>query len=428
MTVHSMQCVIVADDLTGAADSSAALAAHGLQVRIAPWPKDADVAAIVATAAERGDVDVLVVETASRDLADTPAALRLADVASALTRSVPQPAAAEGPWTVKKIDSVLRGPVAAEVTALRDGIGATTTVLAPAFPRLGRTTVGGIQLLDDRPVGAAGGDTVEGRSARDPDVARACGLRGAVRRGPGEGPVDGLITVHDARTDADLQQLAARLAQWRPRPLVVCSAGLLEHLAPLLAEGARTTRPETLRATGPLLVLSISPTPAARAQLTHLADARRAPRVDLRLDAAVRDPSAAGARLGGRLADALATAPDDTPVLLGLTGEDRLEPGLPAAAVRHVILTAVAAAFTLLPRPSRVLANGGDAARLIVERWHPGTLEVVGPLVHGAALARGVDGTLLALKSGGFGPTTALTDIVDALARTPADVTGDPTP
>jgi len=427
VTVDLMRCVIVADDLTGAADSSAALAAQGLRVRIAPWPKDADVAVVVAAAAGRRDVDVLVVETASRDLTDATAARRLTDVAAALRRHVHEPAAADAPWTVKKIDSVLRGPVAAEVSALRSGIGATTTVLAPAFPRLGRTTVGGIQLLDDRPVGVAGGDTVEGRSARDPDVAIACGLPGAVRCSPDEGPLEGLVTVHDARIDADLRALAGRLADWRPRPLIVCSAGLLEHLAPLLADDVRAREPERVPASGPLLVLSLSPTPAARAQVAHLAHARRAPQVDLRLDLAVHDATAAGASLGERLADRLASASDDTPVVLGLTGEDRLGPGLSAAVVREAALAAVAAAFTDLPRPSRVLANGGDAARLIVERWHPGTLEVVGPLVHGAALARGTDGTLLALKSGGFGPTTALTDIVDALALTRADVTGDPT-
>lgn len=428
VTVHPMRCVIVADDLTGAADSSAALAGQGLSVHIAPWPQNGDIATIVATAAARGDVDVLVIETASRDLTGQSAAQRLADVASALADAIYLPTRVDRPWTVKKIDSVLRGPIAAEVTTLRDGIGATMTVIAPAFPRLGRTTVDGIQWLDSGPVDTASGDTVEGRSARDPDVARACGLPEAIRCSPDDGPFPDAITVHDAQTDAHLRQLAERLAHGQPRPLIVCSAGLLEHLAPLLAEDVPAAQPEMLSTKGPLLVLSLSPTPAARAQLAHLAYARRAPRIDLNLDAAVRDPTAAGAWIGQLLRDSFSTAPDTTPVLLGLTGEDQLQPDLPADTVRDAALNTVAAGLAWLPRPSRVLANGGDAARLIVEQWHPGTLQVVGPLVHGAALARGTSGTLLALKSGGFGPTTALTDLVDVLGPTQADTKGDTTP
>jgi uncharacterized protein YgbK (DUF1537 family) len=185
--------------------------------------------------------------------------------------------------------------------------------------------------------------------------------------------------------------------------------------------------PERTFATGPLLVLSLSPTLAARAQLRHLAHARTARRVDLSLASAVRDPAVAGSRLGQRLCDELGAASGETVILLGLTGDDELGPGISATVVRDAVLAAVATAFIRIPRPSRVVANGGDAARLIVERWHSGTLEVVGPLAHGAALARCPDGTLLALKSGGFGSIDALTDIVDALAPTPSVHTGDPT-
>ena len=432
MTLDRVRCVIVADDLTGAADSSAALAAHGLRVRILPWPSDGDVESILSAALAGAADDVLVIETASRELDPPAAGRRIAAITTAL-RGVTTPAAtAEGtqvvPWIIKKIDSVLRGPIAAEVGALRAGTGSTTTVVAPAFPRLGRTTVDGVQLVDGVPVGTSPSDPVPGRSAGDAEVARACGLTTATLRGAGDGPLAGAVTVHDARTDSDLERLATALLEEHPRPLVVCTAGLLEHLAPHLARDASAGLAEgdarTRSAGGALLVISLSPTAAAVAQLDDLVAGRGALRVDLVLEAAISDPAAAGTRLGHELAAALADAGRSTIVVLGLADEERIASGTEASAVREAILRAVDAALAVTPRPPLVLANGGDSARLVLDRWFPSSLEVVGPLPHGAALARGGDGAQLAMKSGGFGPTTALSDIVDALAAGPVHVAG----
>lgn len=63
-----MRCVIIADDLTGAADSSAALADRGASVIVLPWSDDEG--ASLARALDADDVDVLVVETDTRDLVD----------------------------------------------------------------------------------------------------------------------------------------------------------------------------------------------------------------------------------------------------------------------------------------------------------------------------------------------------------------------
>src|SRR5436190_1924736 len=45
-----------------------------------------------------------------------------------------------------------RGPLAAELEAARAASGRTAAVVAPAFPATGRTTVGGVQLVDGEPV------------------------------------------------------------------------------------------------------------------------------------------------------------------------------------------------------------------------------------------------------------------------------------
>lgn len=233
-----MRCVIVADDLTGAADSSAALAQHGATVAVLPWTEDGGVS--LGAALSAGTADVLVIETDSRDLGDVEAEARLTQVA----RTV-QARAARGdrsPLVIKKVDSVLRGPIAAELRALREVLAPARTVLAPAFPRLGRITSDGVQLRDGVAVGT-GPDEAHlpaARRARHADVARACGLDDAVRVRAGEPFPEAGVTVHDARTDADLADLAAALQGSLPEPLVVCSAGLLEALAPYLAPRGAT--------------------------------------------------------------------------------------------------------------------------------------------------------------------------------------------
>ena len=52
----------------------------------------------------------------------------------------------------KKLDSTLRGPLAAELGAALEASGRARAIIAPAFPQNGRTTEGGVQLLNGVPV------------------------------------------------------------------------------------------------------------------------------------------------------------------------------------------------------------------------------------------------------------------------------------
>src|SRR3954468_25027972 len=134
--------VVIADDLTGAADcaaSSAALGYTGVVLLHSPgnrkckavWP----------------NTDILSIDANTRSLTAehaselTTGLVRLCD-----SRNVNCP----GDILFKKIDSTLRGNVAAEIAALlhaRRSIHRTNTklsvLMAPALPAQGRTTVGG---------------------------------------------------------------------------------------------------------------------------------------------------------------------------------------------------------------------------------------------------------------------------------------------
>src|SRR5689334_10110997 len=98
---------VIADDLTGALDTAAPFAAHGWRTCVVPWSG----ASGRSTRWPRvvGANDVVVVDTASRHVAPREAARRVSAAA----------AAGRGRHLYKKIDSTLRGNVAAELGAFR---------------------------------------------------------------------------------------------------------------------------------------------------------------------------------------------------------------------------------------------------------------------------------------------------------------------
>ncbi|WP_018238333.1 four-carbon acid sugar kinase family protein [Ensifer sp. BR816] len=122
----AIRVAIVADDLTGALDTGAPFVDTGLSVTVA---LDVDaVEAAIATGAE-----VVVVNTVSRALDPLPAADRVRQAAAALARASPE-------LVLKKIDSRLKGNVAAESEALALAIGRQRLLVAPAVPDQGRFT------------------------------------------------------------------------------------------------------------------------------------------------------------------------------------------------------------------------------------------------------------------------------------------------
>ena len=159
------------------------------------------------------DVDAVVADTDSRGLAAADAAARVRVAAGAL---------AGAPILMKKLDSTLRGPLAAELEAALASGGRRAAVVAPAFPATGRTTVGGVQLVDGEPVHRT-------RFAHDPvtpvlegDLVRLLGARHvAAGASPAAALAAGGFVVCDAETDADLEALVRAV----PDPSSVLWAG-----------------------------------------------------------------------------------------------------------------------------------------------------------------------------------------------------------
>jgi uncharacterized protein YgbK (DUF1537 family) len=242
---------IIADDLTGAADTGAPFALAGFTTTI-----------VFGTTVPR-DTDVLVVNTNSRGLSGSDAAEANR---TAVQRWVsPEGDSARG-WVYKKIDSALRGHPAAELAAVMDAMGTSRALVAPALPAEGRSTVGGRQFLDgipleDTPFGAQGvtsdliglftphaqGKTVplDLATVRQGSMAIAEFLNG-IERG---------VVIADAETNDDLAALAQAIAL-SGVSLLAGTAGLARQVAGALdgAGGESPLRPASAPGQGTLIV------------------------------------------------------------------------------------------------------------------------------------------------------------------------------
>lgn len=217
-----MRWLILADDLTGAADCAIAFARRGLDATVG-WQTGVAPEGVAAGGAMPTDGAVLAVDGDSRRL---PAAEAAARHAALLRRLQPL---GEGParGLIKKIDSTLRGQPVAELAATlqtsREVSGPRLAIVAPAFPGTGRTTSGGRIHLDGRPLERTPlwARDHSYASAHLPTLLREAGLRntalplamlrdeaalaGALRQALAEGLE---AVVCDAETPRDLDRLA----------------------------------------------------------------------------------------------------------------------------------------------------------------------------------------------------------------------------
>lgn len=124
--------VVLADDFSGAAEIAGLAHRYGLR-------------SLVQTAFAATDADCLVIDTASRSLSPREAAERLATLARQVAASRPS-------WIYKKTDSVLRGPVAAELTAIAHACEFSGSLLVNANPSHGRCVHDGRIFVNNTPL------------------------------------------------------------------------------------------------------------------------------------------------------------------------------------------------------------------------------------------------------------------------------------
>jgi D-threonate/D-erythronate kinase len=229
-----LQIIILADDLSGAADCGVACVGAGLETLVALKHSDEDPVA-----------DVLALDADTRAMAPD----RAAEEFDRLTRIY---AVNRDVLLFKKIDSTLRGNVGAELAAslhalrhVRAGNPHSVAIMAPAFPAIGRTTRNGTQFVHGQPLHEIDIWRVQGMSghAHIPDIVKAAGLSSkllgfdSIRSAPdtlnetmNSAARDADVLVCDAETDDDLLAIAAASMKLDCRPIWVGSAGLAYQL------------------------------------------------------------------------------------------------------------------------------------------------------------------------------------------------------
>ena len=401
--------LILADDLSGAADCGIACVRAGLT-------------AIVLLDSPLGEmtVDVVAIDADTRGLSAVAAAQRMGQLVCAHA-SDPEL------LVFKKIDSTLRGHLGPELAAVLEArrivVPNSVAIMAPALPAHGRTTVGGFHFVHGRPLHEtdtwrserATGEAHILRMLQDSglyclhmDLATVRSSGASSCRAMAEAARTADVIVCDATTDDDLRAIAEAAASLQGRAVWVGSAGLAHQLPKatglVMSEAREAGRPP--ETAGSVLFVIGSASRTTREQVAALLSSSAIHGIvvppQVLLDG--QGTSEWGA-FAGELGEAVDLGED---VLLACGAQPEVAP-----ADRPRLTKALGEmAATLRGRVGVLVASGGETARKVLDRWGVLTLQLHGELEKGIPLSSTVvDGDRplsVITKAGDFGQIDTL--------------------
>lgn len=233
--------MIIADDLTGGADTGVKFAEKGLKTHLISYDGQA-----ITDLARHSGVGVLVANTCSRSLPPSQAFSRVRTFLDLCDPGF-------FPIIYKKIDSTLRGNIGTEIDAILEKTKAPLALVAPSLPAQERTLVQGQMLVSGRPLSSSeiARDIVSpvneshvpsliAAQSRHPvgwiDLVRVAAggqmLHSAVMTALKTGKRILVLDTQDTNDLVNITHLALRMEQ---TPLLVGSAGLAEEVAKLIS-------------------------------------------------------------------------------------------------------------------------------------------------------------------------------------------------
>nr|WP_320142364.1 four-carbon acid sugar kinase family protein [uncultured Cohaesibacter sp.] len=342
-----MKLVIIADDLTGALDSSVAFADRGLKVLCA-----LSVAELPAAMSE--GADVVAVSTGSREISQEDAVSRVKQVLTTI-RSHKD---GQSVRIFKKVDSRLKGHVAAEIKAL--GFSNDQTLICPAIPRLGRFVNNGLL------IGEGVGTPID--VAKVADLPESCCVEAGAQA-----------------------NISAAISDFAEDGLFVGAAGLAEALANKIAPEPRKDAMPAPEA--PALFAIGSRDPVTLDQLETF-DIIEAP------NGIVPEPAAWQGKF-----KVIQMTPGKT-VISGQQAGDQFADGI--------------SEWIAQAKPRTFLGCGGESAAAICARLNIGILQVLGEVLPGLPMSKSTgsgDHLYIITKSGGFGSKDTLVNLVSKLVK-----------
>lgn len=427
--------MVIADDVTGAADSAARCYNAGLTAVI-------DLTATADSPPPPNEQSAtLALSTDSRFLPPTAAAERVTQLLRPLVKTQPdRPITQQTTRWYKKIDSTLRGNIGSELAAMLPLVtpshAAPCAIISPAFPAQQRTLVDGylcyaglpphsvhlptlLAAQCDLPVTTIALETVRGPRAELEER-----LRTAHRAGT-------TLIVIDAESEEDLQRLLTAATATIPHALLCGSAGLVGVLAetlvaaqepqPLATESQSTTVNNVRQSTAtavkhPILAVVGSGSAMAQSQLAFL-------RAQHKTTVFTVEPQHANSHqkvlssVKSAQPSITGTSLPSTDLVLCLpipTEETHLE-----GEIARQYATALAETVqALLPvaKPATLLLVGGDTAVQTLTKLGIRRLQVVRELLPGMPLATARDHQgaeyQIILKAGNHGDETTLAHLL----------------
>lgn len=401
---RGVRAAVVADDLTGAADTAVQFASAGWPTRLALHLDDL------------GDVrGALAVSTDARAMGEGARAATADAVRALRDRGAGR--------LYLKIDSTLRGAVADEIAGALDGWDADLALVCPAYPAMGRVVRAGVASADGRAL-------EEGPAGRDPVTPVTTSvltelLPGAVHLSADRyscavelldaaKAAGAAVVCLDAGDDGDLDVVADAVVLAGERVVAVGSAGLARALAvrwrscdPLEAVAC-----EVPHGDGPVVVMVTSLHEVAAGQVRHLMDKTTPGVVHLQPATADLGESA----IDGWLRQLHVPAGQDDVVVISAPSQRSGD--VDATRVAGAMAETVAYLHRITPLRG-VVAVGGDGASALARRWSATTITVHGSVAEGVphgVLDGGQTGALrVVTKAGGFGAPDALVAAVTHL-------------
>jgi D-threonate/D-erythronate kinase len=407
--------LILADDLTGAADCAIPFAKNGID-SIVTWGERDD--------AEEEQPTVLSYNLDSRTVSASDAVARHRKVLDRCLRP--------GIKLYKKIDSTLRGHPGAEIAvtlqAMSSLAGTAFGILAPAFPATGRTTINGRVRVGDQPLE----DTeVWQRDHSYPnsdlvDMLATAGVRAhkvpldVIRSGvdtlkstfDGVGAKGALVAVCDAMTQKDLDTIVSASLPASEGTFFIGSAGLAHSLASCMMGERLRPIDKVCSTRGALIVagsLAAVSRTAARslAAIPNVRDVRVAP--EILCDSSAEEERAAITRA---VIDAL-EAGEDVLIEMLVGREPSLSLGPRLAA--HLSEMLEPAAMHM----SGLVATGGETASALLSHFGVRGIRLVDEIDPGVCLGVTLGDMCVPVvtKSGAFGDPESLIRILEYLRR-----------
>lgn len=275
-----------------------------------------------------------------------------------------------------KLDSLLRGEPAGQLSIVHRICRPKRCIVAPAFPFQGRVTRGGLQYVK----------SLDGWSRTGEDMGAALEALGiAVRRcKPGE-PVPPGVSLWDAQSNEELEQIVSAASGPGEQPLWAGTAALAAALA-------RSNVPKVRTLSRPVLGVFGTDHPVTAAQLAACGEAV------LRIDA--RDPHAG--RQAARQLDGAGLA------LVHL----QMPEGTPRQSAAEHIAVAIGSIAREVRTPTSLVASGGETLRALCEALGTEHLEAIGEALPGVPVSQFCggrwDGVRVFSKSGAFGSEALL--------------------